>query len=483
MKTLRNIFIFIFLLNQGLSWSQKNTMRAYLDTKQFYHPSAGNYIEIHLQFVGYSITNESIPGGLQSRVAVKYELISTKNDTLRDAYLLTSPLYKDSIIDDFYDIRRLAIEPGKYLMKIELKDVLSKNDPIKAQQEINIEDFSSQASISDIEIAEYAYPDTNVSPFQKSGFYLIPRISNFYPSQLTKIPSYFEIYNVSSAVDSIVGVKQTIVNAETGAVLENFESFNRLKPTSITPMFKSIDITYLPSGKYALNYTLLNKNMRDVSMQSYIFERSNEFTDSIHMDDLVLDPAFQASITEDSVAFFLESLLPISKPAEIKNIILSLKEKNTAQMRKHIQAYWKKVSPTQSYDAWLKYKGQVQLIERLYSSNFQNGYETDRGRVYLKYGAPSSINARETSPSEYPYEIWVYNKIGVFSNKRFVFYNPDLVNNAYRLLHSDMLGELKNPAWQQILVKRNTNNGTVDDPNKYNQKAWGSNSYDLFRQY
>ena len=218
-------------------------------------------------------------------------------------------------------------------------------------------------------------------------------------------------------------------------------------------------------------------------MQSYIFERSNEFTDSIHMDDLVLDPAFQASITEDSVSFYLESLLPISKPAEIKNIILSLKEKNSAQMRKHIQAYWKKVSPAQSYDAWLKYKGQVQLIEKLYSSNFQNGYETDRGRVYLKYGAPSTINARETSPSEYPYEIWVYDKIGVFSNKRFVFYNPDLVNNAYRLLHSDMLGELKNPAWQQILVKRNTNNGTVDDPNQYNQKAWGSNSYDLFRQY
>ena len=83
----------------------------------------------------------------------------------------------------------------------------------------------------------------------------------------------------------------------------------------------------------------------------------------------------------------------------------------------------------------------------------------------------------------YKYEIWVYDKIGVFSNKRFVFYNPDLVNNAYRLLHSDMLGELKNPAWQQILVKRNTNDGTVDDPNKFNQKAWGSNSYDLFRQY
>lgn len=79
----------------------------------------------------------------------------------------------------------------------------------------------------------------------------------------------------------------------------------------------------------------------------------------------------------------------------------------------------------------------------LYGNNFQDGFETDRGRVYLKYGAPSTHVVRENSPSEYPYEIWTYNKIGKYSNKRFVFYNPDLTNGAYRLLHSDVLGELK----------------------------------------
>ena len=71
----------------------------------------------------------------------------------------------------------------------------------------------------------------------------------------------------------------------------------------------------------------------------------------------------------------------------------------------------------------------------------------------------------------------------LFSNKRFIFYNPDLVNNAYRLLHSDMLGELKNPAWPQILAKRNTYNGNVDDPNQNNVTHWGGESNDLFRQY
>jgi hypothetical protein len=77
----------------------------------------------------------------------------------------------------------------------------------------------------------------------------------------------------------------------------------------------------------------------------------------------------------------------------------------------------------------------------------------------------------------------MYNKIGQFSNRRFIFYNPDLVNNAYRLLHSDMLGELKNPSWPQILSSRNTNKGNVDNPNQNVQDHWGGNSDDLFRQY
>jgi GWxTD domain-containing protein len=179
----------------------------------------------------------------------------------------------------------------------------------------------------------------------------------------------------------------------------------------------------------------------------------------------------------------LGSLLPIVKTSENKNIRNLLKSKDFGTIRKYFQAFWNSTSPGDATYAWLKYKQQVQYVQGLYKTNFQPGYETDRGRVYLQYGAPSSVNAREDSPSEYPYEIWFYNKIGKFSNRRFIFYNPDLTNNAYRLLHSDLVGEVKNPGWSQILSKRNTINGTVDDPNLFNERHWGQNSNDLFRQY
>ena len=96
--------------------------------------------------------------------------------------------------------------------------------------------------------------------------------------------------------------------------------------------------------------------------------------------------------------------------------------------------------------------------------------------MYLQYGAPTQVIQKDVSSNEYPYEIWQYNKIGKFSNKRFIFYNPDLVNNGYRLLHSDMIGELKNASWQLVLNKRNSVNGTIDDPNQNVQSTYGGNS-------
>jgi len=172
----------------------------------------------------------------------------------------------------------------------------------------------------------------------------------------------------------------------------------------------------------------------------------------------------------------------MAKPAEIKNILTIIKTKNEANARKLIQGFWIATSGTNAYDSWLKYKEQVVYVEHLYKNNYQAGYETDRGRVYLQYGAPTSVIQRETTSNEYPYEIWQYNKIGKYSNRRFIFYNPDLVSTSYRLLHSDMIGEMKNPSWQQVLTSRNTPHGNIDTPNQNVNSTFGDSDY-YFKQY
>ena len=463
--------------------AQEKKIKAYLDTKEFYAPEIGNYLEIYLQFVGSSVKYVSSKEGLQAKVSVEFEVLKNDSVIKFDAYILESPLIKDSIIDDFYEINRFVLEPGEYDLRIQLTDVNNPKSQTGGKQKIKIDDFKSTPSISDIEVAEYAYESTQENNFVKSGFHIIPLISNFYPSDLTKIPMYFEVYNSDKIGDSVVGVIQKIFNDDTDTEMEDFVSFTRTRAAPVIPIFKKMEISKLVSGNYRMEVILTDRKLNPIAKNTYLFQRSNDLEIEFNPENIVLDPAFQYTITEDSVFHYLESLIPIAKPSEIKNIISTYKTKDKEKSRKHIQAFWIQTSGKESYNAWINYKIKVQQAEWIYHTNYQQGFETDRGRVFLKYGAPNNIISKETSPSEYPYEIWSYNKIGKFSNRRFVFYNPDLVNNAYRLLHSDMLGELKNPAWQQILNKRNTVNGDIDNPNKFNEDHWGGNSNDYFRQY
>jgi GWxTD domain-containing protein len=337
--------------------------------------------------------------------------------------------------------------------------------------------------MSDVLVAEYAYPTEDQSNFTKSGYHIIPMLSSFYATDSKNIPLYLELYGTETIQDSSYHFSYRIINTQDATEIPGFTKSSTLTKSNVVPVFESVNIEELSSGSYQIEFRVSTTKNEILAVQTYDFERSNENNSMFSMENLMLDPAFQKSIPNDSVFYYLECLIPISKPAEIKNIIETLKEKDEKNARKHIQGYWTLTTPTNPYESWLKYKTQVDFVQKIYGNNFQEGFETDRGRVYLKYGAPNQINARESSPSEYPYEIWTYNKIGIYSNKRFIFYNPDLVNNAYRLLHSDMIGELKNPAWPQILAKRNTYNGNVDNPNQNNVKHWGGDSNDLFRQY
>ncbi|MDX2360148.1 MAG: GWxTD domain-containing protein [Crocinitomicaceae bacterium] len=460
----------------------KIELRAYMDNKQFYAPGVGNYIEIQLQFSGSSIIYLEQEAGIMGELAVQMAVLKGEDTVASDAYRLNSPAVKDSIFDDFYDIKRFVLEPGDYVFKIKMQDLNSDNEPLEASQIIVLDDLSNAISLSDVETIEYAFAGDESSPFYKSGYNIIPRLSTFYPEQLSAIPVYMEIYNSTQLEDTVFGIKRTIVNADLNIELEEYTVFTRHYTAEVVTYLKAIDIAELHTGKYLLNFTLLNKNMMELSTQSYVFERSNDVQIDYSVENMILDPAFQESITEDSVWYYLESLIPISRSAEVKNILKLSKTKDRDKARKYLQIYWLKTAPSNTYEAWMRYKAQVQMVERIYANNFQEGFETDRGRVYLQYGAPTNIIGKEYSPSEYPYEIWKYNKIGAFSNKRFVFYNPDLVNRAYRLLHSDMVGELKNPSWPRELSRRNSPNGNVDNPNSGVQDHWGGNSEDLYNQ-
>ena len=481
MKFILFIASLFFTISCSFAQATKN-LKVYTDYNFYYDPSLGEYIELKFQFDANSLVLVKENSWFRSKVDVEIQLLKDSTKIVRKLYAVESPKYQDSIFIDFFDVKRYPLKPGSYQLLISFSDPYSKQKSISSKQAIVVPDLHSKISISDIQVCENIRETSEVSILSKSGYALFPRLINYFPVDCQFLPTYLELYNPSK--DSVsLRLKTSFFKQGDTNEIAYMTRFSDFVIQDVTPIIQKNIISNLSTGSYRMVYSLL-QGSTILCTSAYFFDRMNEPLEYIATDNIVLDPIFQKSIPNDSLPYYLASIIPVANPMEIPVINKLVKENDLDKMRKYMQSFWVITSGRlNASNSWLNYKEQVKMVEKTYSTAIFKGYESDRGRVYLKYGQPSAIAARETSPSEYPYEIWQYDKIKQFSNKRFVFYNPDLVDNHYQLLHSDMQGELKNYRWQQLLSKRNSPNQNIDDPNDGNKEHYGGESMDVYNQY
>ncbi len=81
--------------------------------------------------------------------------------------------------------------------------------------------------------------------------------------------------------------------------------------------------------------------------------------------------------------------------------------------------FWKRRDPspgTEQNELMQEYYYRVEYANTHFSTN-RNGWETDRGRIFILYGEPSDIEQHPFEINSKPYEVWYYNAL----NRRFVF--------------------------------------------------------------
>ena len=130
-----------------------------------------------------------------------------------------------------------------------------------------------------------------------------------------------------------------------------------------------------------------------------------------------------------------------------------LKWGTTYEKRNFLKSYWLEVYPEETGKMYTMYTILLEEVHDLFYDGFGYGFETDRGRIYIRYGKPNDIIRVEDDPMAFPYEIWTYEELpgNGQGNVKFLFYNEHLAGNAFRLLHSTAIGELSNPRWEIVL--------------------------------
>lgn len=495
----KHVFILWFAALSIVNTFANSKVTAYLTYATFNVPSKTPFVETYLSVIGNSVNFVKNAAG-KFQGAVEISISFTQNGIIKNAqkYILNSPETADTstAYPNFIDQHRYTLENGTYIMEVSIAD---KNNPAekpfttKVPLTINFND--SSISVSDFQLLESYSKSTAPGILTKSGYDLIPYVSTFYPNNIQKLKFYTEIYNAKK----ILGPEQKMVlnyfveTFEKRIKLTDYSTFSKQTANDVNILLSEFDISKLPSGNYNLVLEVRDKDNKIQAEQKLFFQRQNN-NGKFSYEDLKsvnVQNTFVTSYTNmDTLIDYIRCLRPISSLSEVQYEGNQIKERKLELMQQFFYNFWKLRNEAEPQLAWLEYYKEVMKVNKEFGTHGLKGYDTDRGRVYLQYGPPDQRTKVDVEPSAYPYEIWEYYRLvdkslsttypdNKQSNKKFVFYNPDLVTNKFTLIHSTAQGEIYNTRWELLLHKRDSQSHDLD--NEKVQEHFGGNAVENFR--
>jgi GWxTD domain-containing protein len=442
-----------------------------------YKGAKENYIEFNIYVLGRSVEWKQLDS-IDSQASVEIGIFfKQKGQVIQfDKFAMRSPRSIDPL--NFEDFHRYAIPNGNYDLEVTLKDMNKDDKTVTYKSTIWVDFGDDLLRQSDIKLLGYVRPDSSEGdPRVKFGYFMETLPFNFYDSRSTHLNFYSEIYNADKGIgdDFVLSYeikKQNATPTERPILIAH----KRKTAENFIVNIQQMDITGLESGNYLLQVSIRNRANELLNQKVVFFQRSNptltENADLITTDALAEE--FVGKLEEKDLRYTLKSIIMKVPEDDVSVINEMLKTKDLTAQRRYIFKYFVKISPNIPEQAHDEYMVVVKAVDKMFNYGFGYGFETDRGRIYLKYGRPDDIITVENETSAPPYEIWTYNNVEKTkqTNVKFLFYNPNLTANGYRQLHSTCRGETNNPRWVTELYKGvpNEQTGSLMDGNGGVQK-------------
>ncbi|OQX79060.1 MAG: hypothetical protein B6D61_04230 [Bacteroidetes bacterium 4484_249] len=481
------LFILSFIFFAGNNYLHAKNLGAFLSYSTFNSPETGPYIETYLTVAGNTVQfvkNDN--NKFQAAIQVIMIFKNGEDVVNYDKYELMSPELDDttSIDFNFIDQQRYSLSNGNYEFEIQIWDSNREAKPFISLQPLTIDFPEDKISISGIQLVESYSKTEEPGVLSKNGYDLIPYISNYFPERINKIIYYSEIYNS----DKILGENQKYLltcylrSMDKSKPLSKYISYKKTISAEVNIAFHEFDIANLKSGNYFLVIEARDQQNNLLGMNRIFIQRSNPSI-KLNLDDISytdVENSFASKINSlDTLKEYIYYLEPIATDQEIYFVSAHLNTSDIETLQKFFYKFWLDRNELEPEREWNNYLKQVNKVNVAYSTSISKGYESDRGRVYLKYGPPNAISEDYNEPATYPYEIWHYYELANGQrNRKFVFYTRDIVTNEFALLHSDVTGEISNYRWQYVLYGRTNTWESVDDSKI--QDTWGGNSKKYF---
>ena len=423
------------------------------------------YVEVYLHVIGSTSTFIMLPdSNLQANMEIVI-LFKRGGEIVKfDKYLLNSPSSRQA--QDFFDVKRYGVESGEYVLDVSVNDLNQSDNARQYSRSFTIDFSENRVYQSDIQMVaslRKMKEGQTDSPMAKGGYIFEPLPSQFLDKYCERLIFYNEIYDTDKLLGDDFLVSYCIESEDGNSPVRTGLVHKRRSPDAVVPVLQQMDISKLKSGNYRLCVEVKNKNGELLTKKSISFQRSNPYVNATREEIAQrvdhLEDEFVAKMTAEELRYALKAIAMQVDDVDGEVLNTIIKEGKLRAMRLYLFSFWAKENPVDPESAYHGYMTVAKAIDDKFKSGFGYGFETDRGYIYMKYGVPNDLVTIEDEPDAPPYEIWFYNEFPQTrqNNVKFLFFNPSLSTNGFRLLHSNARGELNNPQWELQLYSNSPN--------------------------
>lgn len=279
---------------------------------------------------------------------------------------------------------------GEYKIVITLTDVDTKKT-LRRQKIIKTPEYAfDKINVSEVSFAANLDSETNSSAI------ITPNLSRNFIEPDSQFGAYFEIYPFSLN-DSVI-VKYEVTNDANEIVFNDRNAF--IPEEMVWPCIINLSERMKQAGRFKLDI--------EVTQKGTSIEKSEKFSAAWrHVKTEKLD--------------IRQAIKPLKNYVSNKDWRW-LQDASIDEKEKWFDNYWGSRDPTPETD---KNELMDEFYERVEFANYyftinaldKDGWDTDRGKVYVKYGQPTSVDRHVQELNVPPYEIWFYATI----DRRYVF--------------------------------------------------------------
>lgn len=345
---------------------------------------------------------------------------------------------------DRLDLFRFTLGAGRFLLEASVVDSVS---GAKASATVPIEGYPTPPAASDLLISPWLRPVASMDTVPQAGEFrrggLIVAIA---PEVVVGGPAASVAYLLETyAGTSSEGRLTVTVEDAGGAVRKRFGPTPVRVAAGIGLLTGQLELGDLPADRYRLKAS--------IELGGRVVSREAGFVSDpavASMPGALSDEAYFGLLSGASLD---QAYAPLATIAEPRDLARWPRAGGDEEKRAFLTGFWRGRDPTpnapgnerraQFYDGVVYANAFYADVRRRLA-----GWQTDRGRVFLREGLPTQVLRRQQRGAVPAYEVWRYFE-GV--GRYYLFVDRGALG-GFQLLRSNDPRELKERRWQQILT-------------------------------